>query len=614
MITDTRPDPDYLRRDPRTDPGSELSLPILGRRLDLGRAEPRAARHPRLRRRRPPARRRVAARSAPRCTAAQLTQELETRFATTLGVLADALETKDAYTADHANEVADLAITDRPRPRPRRRRARPPPLLRPAARHRQDRRPLATSSPSPAADPRGVRGDQGALRRSAPRMLQRIPLPAAGRAARPRRPRALRRRRLPRRPRTAMRSPAARRIVAVCDALHAMTSDRPYRRATADRRRAGRAAPLRRHPVRPRRGRRGGRRSGGHGRLGRHGATRPGARCGRRLRPSRPPLLAHQQQRGHQRHQDPRPATTCRHWRTRRPADPRTARAPRSAACRPTAPSAPPPPATAPTFDCSEFSSTTVSTATPSDPPTRCKTFNIGVARGTCRGAVERRVGRGHRRHHRRAQAEAAHEQRRHQDASTTCRRRSNAYGTVPSARITSPTGTTRPGADAIGQPAADVHPDRRAEPLRRHQQPGVQRRLRRARPGSTAAAGSSSRTARAPIRNDRRRGGAEAAPAEQPHLDERVLDAQRAHDERGDQRQRPRRSASTRSAPSACRASPTSLRPKTTAATPGDSSSKPDACPAAASRARPPTRAPRRAPAAAACRPARGPTSRSAR
>ena len=40
----------------------------------------------------------------------QLVDELEGAFFTTLGVLADAVELQDAYTADHANEVADLAV------------------------------------------------------------------------------------------------------------------------------------------------------------------------------------------------------------------------------------------------------------------------------------------------------------------------------------------------------------------------------------------------------------------------------------------------------------------------------------------------------------------------
>ena len=54
--------------------------------------------------------------------------------------------------------------------------------------------------------------------------------------------------------------------------------------------------------------------------------------------------------------------------------------------------------------------STTASTAVPIEPPIRCSAFSALVARGTC-GAVERRVGRGHRRHHRAADPEPAHDE-----------------------------------------------------------------------------------------------------------------------------------------------------------------------------------------------------------
>jgi len=40
----------------------------------------------------------------------QLFEELESTFVTTLGVLSDALETKDSYTAAHADDVADVAV------------------------------------------------------------------------------------------------------------------------------------------------------------------------------------------------------------------------------------------------------------------------------------------------------------------------------------------------------------------------------------------------------------------------------------------------------------------------------------------------------------------------
>jgi diguanylate cyclase (GGDEF)-like protein len=110
LVPDTRLDPDYLRRDPRKDPGSELSVPIHveGRvwgvlnleqvavgafadddllLADTAAAQVGSALH--------------------RC---RLVQELEGAFLTTLGVLSDAIEFKDAYTAEHTDEVADLAV------------------------------------------------------------------------------------------------------------------------------------------------------------------------------------------------------------------------------------------------------------------------------------------------------------------------------------------------------------------------------------------------------------------------------------------------------------------------------------------------------------------------
>ena len=66
----------------------------------------------------------------------------------------------------------------------------------------------------------------------------------------------------------ARRSRSASRIILACDALHAMTSDRPYRARAARGRRARRAAPPRRHAVRP----------AGGGRAARRG-RRPHARA-----------------------------------------------------------------------------------------------------------------------------------------------------------------------------------------------------------------------------------------------------------------------------------------------------------------------------------------------
>jgi diguanylate cyclase (GGDEF)-like protein len=229
VITDTTTDPDYLRRDPRSDPGSELSLPILvdGRiwgvlnleqlathafgdddllLADAVVAQVGAALH--------------------RCA---LTQELETSFATTLGVLADVLETKDAYTADHADEVADLALQ----------------TGRDLGLSDAELRPLRYCALLHDIGKIGVRSDlltkPGRLtpeefeeikEHSAigAALLQRIPLLTTVaplvRAVHERYdgagyPDGL----------SGDAIPLPARIVAVCDALHAMTSDRPYREA-----------------------------------------------------------------------------------------------------------------------------------------------------------------------------------------------------------------------------------------------------------------------------------------------------------------------------------------------------------------------------------------------
>jgi len=111
LVPDTRRDPDYLGgRDHRTDPRSELSMPIrVGEGVwgvlnleqqttnafsdeDLLLADTVAGQ--------------VGA-ALHRCA---LVTELESAFLTTLGVLADAVELQDPYTAEHAREVSDLAV------------------------------------------------------------------------------------------------------------------------------------------------------------------------------------------------------------------------------------------------------------------------------------------------------------------------------------------------------------------------------------------------------------------------------------------------------------------------------------------------------------------------
>jgi putative nucleotidyltransferase with HDIG domain len=110
MVNDTLLDSDYLRRNPRTDPGSELSIPVwvagsIWGVMNLEQKERGAFAEEDMLLAHVVANQVGAA--IYRC---QLVEELETAFLTTLGVLADAVELQDAYTADHANEVAELAV------------------------------------------------------------------------------------------------------------------------------------------------------------------------------------------------------------------------------------------------------------------------------------------------------------------------------------------------------------------------------------------------------------------------------------------------------------------------------------------------------------------------
>ncbi|WCB96526.1 hypothetical protein DSM104299_05286 [Baekduia alba] len=229
VIADTTTDPDYLRRDPRSDPGSELSLPILvdGRIwgvLNLEQLATHACGDDDLL-----LADAVAAQVGAALHRAELTQELETSFATTLGILADVLETKDAYTADHADEVADLALR----------------TGRDLGLTDAELRPLRYCALLHDIGKIGVRSDllskPGKLTPTefdeikehsaiGAALLERIPLltdvAPLVRAVHERYdgagyPDGL----------SGDAIPLPARIVAVCDALHAMTSDRPYRQA-----------------------------------------------------------------------------------------------------------------------------------------------------------------------------------------------------------------------------------------------------------------------------------------------------------------------------------------------------------------------------------------------
>jgi diguanylate cyclase (GGDEF)-like protein len=229
VIPDTTLDPDYLRRDPRSDPGSELSLPIFVDNaiwgvLNLEQLATHAFGDDDLL-----LADAVAAQVGAALHRARLTSELESSFATTLGILADVLETKDAYTADHADEVAKLALT----------------AGRDLGLAGADLRALRYCAMLHDIGKIGVRSDiltkpdrltpsefEEIKEHSAigDALLKRIPLLSdvapLVRAVHERYdgagyPDGLQGNAIP----------LPSRIVAVCDALHAMTSDRPYRRA-----------------------------------------------------------------------------------------------------------------------------------------------------------------------------------------------------------------------------------------------------------------------------------------------------------------------------------------------------------------------------------------------
>lgn len=110
LIPDTRHDPDYLRRDPRIDPGSELALPIhvdgeVWGVLNLEQEATGALDGDDLLLAEV-----IAAQVGAALHRVQLTAELEGTVATTLSTLVDVLEAKDAYTAQHARDVVDLSI------------------------------------------------------------------------------------------------------------------------------------------------------------------------------------------------------------------------------------------------------------------------------------------------------------------------------------------------------------------------------------------------------------------------------------------------------------------------------------------------------------------------
>lgn len=109
LVNDTRLDPDYVGRDDHVDPRSELSVPILidGRVwgvLNLEQLAPHAFGDNDLL---------LAEAVVAQCGVAlhrcMLIEDLESSFTTAIAILCDALEGDDHYTAEHAQRVAELA-------------------------------------------------------------------------------------------------------------------------------------------------------------------------------------------------------------------------------------------------------------------------------------------------------------------------------------------------------------------------------------------------------------------------------------------------------------------------------------------------------------------------
>jgi HD-GYP domain-containing protein (c-di-GMP phosphodiesterase class II) len=109
LVADTRTDPDYVVRDPQTDPGSELAVAVVVDGtvwgvLNIEASEPNA-----LGEADAVLVESVAASLGVAIHRARLVADLEGAFTTTLAALTSTVEAKDVYTACHGEDVAGLA-------------------------------------------------------------------------------------------------------------------------------------------------------------------------------------------------------------------------------------------------------------------------------------------------------------------------------------------------------------------------------------------------------------------------------------------------------------------------------------------------------------------------
>ncbi len=109
LVADTREDPDYIVRDPKTDPRSELSVAIRVEDSIWGVVNIEAHEPDSLQEADVVLVEAVAASLGSAIHRSQLIAELESAFTTTLAVLTSTVEAKDDYTANHGEDVAELA-------------------------------------------------------------------------------------------------------------------------------------------------------------------------------------------------------------------------------------------------------------------------------------------------------------------------------------------------------------------------------------------------------------------------------------------------------------------------------------------------------------------------
>ena len=109
LVGDTRSDPDYIVRDPGTDPRSELSVPILVDGAVWGVLNIEGAERDAFAEADVVLVEAVAASLGSALHRARLVAELEGAFSTTLALLTSTVEAKDDYTASHCDDVAELA-------------------------------------------------------------------------------------------------------------------------------------------------------------------------------------------------------------------------------------------------------------------------------------------------------------------------------------------------------------------------------------------------------------------------------------------------------------------------------------------------------------------------